>query len=96
MFGPDSGKGSWGGLNLMYDKVRIGRGSLRQARVDSFLQVICSSTAGTFEIHRHCGPPPPLRSETEHPDMSQESYMAVGVSGKDCKVGKADACPNIM
>ena len=39
MFGPDSGKGSWGGLNFMYDKVRIGAGSQRQARIDGFLQV---------------------------------------------------------
>ncbi|KAK9864375.1 hypothetical protein WJX84_003599 [Apatococcus fuscideae] len=38
MFGPDSGKGSWGGLNFMYDKVRIGPGSRRQARIDCFLQ----------------------------------------------------------
>ena len=39
MFGPDSGKGSWQGLNLMYEKVRIGSGANRHKRVDAFLQV---------------------------------------------------------
>ena len=38
MFGPDSGKGSWQGLNLMYEKVRIGSGANRHKRVDAFLQ----------------------------------------------------------
>jgi hypothetical protein len=37
MFGPDSGKGSWEGLNFMYDAVRVGRDAKRQARVDNFL-----------------------------------------------------------
>ena len=39
MFGPDSGRGSWDGLNLMFEKVRIGGDVSRQHRVDNFLQV---------------------------------------------------------
>ena len=39
MFGPDSGKGSWSGLNFMYEKVRIGRDARRQKRIDAFLKV---------------------------------------------------------
>lgn len=39
MFGPDSGKGSWEGLNLMFEKVRIGPDKRRQARCDTFLQM---------------------------------------------------------
>lgn len=39
MYGPDSGKGSWAGLNFMYEKVRIGEDEARQQRVDTFLQV---------------------------------------------------------
>ncbi len=39
MFGPDSGRGSWQGLNLMYEKVRVGDDPRRQARVDKFLRV---------------------------------------------------------
>ena len=39
MFGPDSGKGSWQGLNFMYEKVRIGSGANRSKRVGAFLQV---------------------------------------------------------
>ncbi len=39
MFGPDSGRGSWAGLNLMYEKVRIGGEKRRRARADALLQV---------------------------------------------------------
>lgn len=39
MFGPDSGKGSWAGLNFMYEKVRVGADKRRQARVDAVLKV---------------------------------------------------------
>ena len=38
MFGPDSGKGSWRDLNLMYEVVRVGSGSTRQQRLDCFLK----------------------------------------------------------
>jgi hypothetical protein len=39
MFGPDSGRGSWAGLNLMYEVVRCGDDPRRKARVESFLKV---------------------------------------------------------
>lgn len=39
MFGPDSGKGSWAGLNFMYEKVRIGADPKRERRVETFLKV---------------------------------------------------------
>ncbi len=39
MFGPDSGKGSWAGLNFQYEKVRIGNDPRREKRVELFLKV---------------------------------------------------------
>ena len=39
MFGPDSGKGSWQGLNFMYECVRVGRSPERQQRVKNVLKV---------------------------------------------------------
>lgn len=37
MFGPDSGKGSWSGLNFMFDPVRVGSDPKRQQRLELFL-----------------------------------------------------------
>lgn len=37
MFGPDSGKGSWEGLNFMYEAVRVGSDPKRQQRLELFL-----------------------------------------------------------
>lgn len=54
MFGPDSGKGSWEGLNMMYDAVRVGRDPRRQARLELFLGFFrsqgcrCASSLGSF------------------------------------------------
>ena len=39
MFGPDSGKGSWQGLNFMYEVVRVGHDAQRAQRVENFLKV---------------------------------------------------------
>ncbi len=39
MFGPNSGSGSWSGLNLQFEKVRVGEQPVRHARVDKFLKV---------------------------------------------------------
>ena len=39
MFGPDSGRGSWAGLNFMYEAVRVGEDPQREARVENFLRV---------------------------------------------------------
>ena len=39
MFGPDSGKGSWQGLPLVFDKVRVGEEKSRRDRVDRLLSV---------------------------------------------------------
>ena len=38
MFGPDSGSGSWHGLNFMFEQVRISSSTNRQKRVNAFLQ----------------------------------------------------------
>ena len=46
MYGPDSGKGSWAGLNFMYEKVRIGEEEGRQQRVETLLQVGCGRGGG--------------------------------------------------
>ena len=39
MFGPDSGRNAWTGLNFQYEKVRINNGKDRLARVEGFLDV---------------------------------------------------------
>jgi hypothetical protein len=39
MFGPDSGKSSWKGLNFMYEVVRVGHDAQRLARIENFLRV---------------------------------------------------------
>ena len=39
MFGPDSGAGSWAGLNLMFERVRIAPEPERMQRAAHFLAV---------------------------------------------------------
>ncbi|KAF3681071.1 Arogenate dehydrogenase 1, chloroplastic [Capsicum annuum] len=39
MFGPESGKDSWYDFAFVFDKVRIGEGKSRTARVDRFLDI---------------------------------------------------------
>lgn len=39
MFGPDSGSGSWKGLNFQYEMVRINEGVDRQSRAQRFIEV---------------------------------------------------------
>ena len=55
MFGPDSGKGSWEGLNFMYEKVRIGsengRGDRCQTFLDFFAGEGCRMVEMTCEEH---------------------------------------------
>ncbi|KAG2447681.1 hypothetical protein HYH02_007141 [Chlamydomonas schloesseri] len=55
MFGPDSGKGSWAGLNFMYEKVRIGADPKRERRVETFLKFFrdegCNMVEMTCEEH---------------------------------------------
>lgn len=43
MFGPDSGKGSWKGLNFQYEMVRTGHDEARTKRVENFLEVRCTA-----------------------------------------------------
>jgi len=55
MFGPDSGRGSWSGLNFMYEVVRCGDDPRRQARVESFVKFFadqgCRMVEMTCEEH---------------------------------------------
>lgn len=44
MFGPDSGKGSWTGLNFQFQQVRVATGDDRARRVENFLDVRRLST----------------------------------------------------
>jgi len=50
MFGPDSGKGSWSGLNFMYEKVRIGDDPRKQKRVDALLQFFADEGCRMVEM----------------------------------------------
>ena len=50
MFGPDSGKGSWSGLNFMYERVRIGEESDRSERCDAFLNFFASEGCKMVEM----------------------------------------------
>lgn len=55
MFGPESGKGSWNGLPLVYDKVRIGTDPNRERRCAAFLAAFesegCRMVEMTCEEH---------------------------------------------
>eukprot|EP00887_Chlorella_sp_A99_P005837 scaffold1.g5837.t1 len=55
MFGPDSGRGAWTGLNFMYERVRMGDDLQRQQRCDVFLQFFekegCRMVEMTCEEH---------------------------------------------
>lgn len=50
MFGPDSGKGSWEGLNFMFEKVRIGDDEDRMARCNAFLDFFSSEGCKMVEM----------------------------------------------
>ncbi|PSC76454.1 arogenate prephenate dehydrogenase [Micractinium conductrix] len=55
MFGPDSGKGGWTGLNMQFERVRVAREPERQRRADAFLQFFeregCNMVEMTCEEH---------------------------------------------
>ena len=55
MFGPDSGKGSWKGLPMVFDKVRIGEDEVRQRVCRDFLAFFagegCEMVEMTCEDH---------------------------------------------
>jgi len=55
MFGPDSGKGAWDGLNFMYERVRIGKSAEREKRCDIFVDIFrkegCKMVEMTCEEH---------------------------------------------
>tara|TARA_B110000977_G_scaffold44671_2_gene60683 strand:+ start:16557 stop:17852 length:1296 start_codon:yes stop_codon:yes gene_type:complete len=50
MFGPDSGKGSWKDLPLVYDKVRVGEEKTRRERVDRLLSVFADEGCRMVEM----------------------------------------------
>eukprot|EP00803_Ostreobium_quekettii_P007905 evm.model.scf_1401.2 EVM.evm.TU.scf_1401.2 scf_1401:21296-26103(-) len=50
MFGPDSGRESWEGLNFMFDRVRIGECPERQRRSERFLQIFESEGCNMVEM----------------------------------------------
>jgi arogenate dehydrogenase (NADP+) len=52
MFGPDSGKGSWQDLPLVFDKVRIGEGDKRQERCNHLLRFF--ETQGCRMVEMSC------------------------------------------
>lgn len=50
MFGPDSGKGSWDGLNFMYEPVRIGDSKDRRHRMEIFIDIFRSEGCRMVEM----------------------------------------------
>ncbi|XP_031262799.1 arogenate dehydrogenase 1, chloroplastic [Pistacia vera] len=50
MFGPQSGKRSWKGLNFVYDKVRIGEQESRVSRCEKFLDVFAREECVMVEM----------------------------------------------
>lgn len=50
MFGPDSGKDSWKGLSLVYDKVRIGAEEERRRRCEQVLHMFSSEGCRMVEM----------------------------------------------
>jgi hypothetical protein len=49
MFGPDSGRGSWSGLNFMFDKVRVGESARQQQRCDLLLKFFRCAGLGLLQ-----------------------------------------------
>ena len=50
MFGPDSGKGTWKALPLVYDKVRVGDEQSRRDRVDNLLGIFADEGCRMVEM----------------------------------------------
>ncbi len=50
MFGPTSGAGSWNGLNMMYEKVRISEDPLRIQRLENFLEFFRAEGCNMVEM----------------------------------------------
>jgi len=50
MFGPDSGKNSWDGLNFMYEKVRVGESDNRQSRCQAFVNFFANEGCRMVEM----------------------------------------------
>lgn len=50
MFGPESGKGAWTGLPLVYDRVRIGGDAARARRCDALLAAFASEGCRMVEM----------------------------------------------
>ncbi|KAK2078974.1 hypothetical protein QBZ16_002664 [Prototheca wickerhamii] len=51
MFGPDSGKGSWAGLNFMYEIVRVGDDDpRRKQRIDNFIRFFAHEGCSMVEM----------------------------------------------
>jgi len=50
MFGPDSGRGAWDGLNFMYERVRVGSSNGRAERCQSFLDFFVSEGCRMVEM----------------------------------------------
>ncbi len=50
MFGPDSGKGTWDGLNFMYEKVRVGESEDRQQRCQAFVDFFANEGCKMVEM----------------------------------------------
>lgn len=63
MFGPDSGKGSWAGLNFMFEKVRIGSSERCQQRLQALLQFFEGQGCNMKEMT--CGKHDALASRTQ-------------------------------
>ncbi|XP_048133519.1 arogenate dehydrogenase 1, chloroplastic [Rhodamnia argentea] len=50
MFGPESGKNGWSGLNFVYEKVRIGDEESRISRADKFLDIFAGEGCNMVEM----------------------------------------------
>ncbi|KAF5205521.1 Arogenate dehydrogenase 2 protein [Thalictrum thalictroides] len=71
MFGPESGRDGWSGLNFVYEKVRIGDEELRINRCDRFLKVFAQE--GCKMVEMTCG---------EHDRHAAESQFITHVMGR--------------
>ncbi|KAK9141777.1 hypothetical protein Syun_011177 [Stephania yunnanensis] len=82
MFGPDSAKNGWKGLNFMYEKVRIGEEESRASRCDRFLKIF--ELEGCNVVEMSCA---------EHDRHAAESQFMTHTVGRILEKLKLESTP---
>lgn len=82
MFGPESGKHGWNGLNFVYDRVRIGDEDSRVTRCDRFLNAFAQEGCKMVEMSCH-----------DHDKHAAESQFITHLTGRILEKLSLDSTP---